>query len=77
MDKEVITQEEIKAAIETVTSSEESIEDQIPSKVEYKLHKLLQVESMSAVERLCGHLHESTKYLRLEKHVRYTWKGND
>ena len=88
VDKEVITQEEIKAAMETVTSLEESIEDQIPSKVEYKLLGFVEGWSTSTDDdRLycCGYgygkeyryLRESTEYLRLARNVRYTWKGNN
>ena len=92
VDKEIITQEEIKATMETVTSLEESIEDQIPSKVEYKLLGFVEGWSTSADDdssddslygyyyggnKEYGYLRESTEHLRLARNVRYTWKGND
>ena len=78
VDKEVVTQEEIKAVMETVISLEESIKHHLPSKVEYKLLGFMGGLSVSTDgDRLYGCVRESTKYLPLERNVRYTWKGNE
>ena len=77
VDKEGIRHEEIKAEIETVATLERSAEDQLSSKVEYKLFKLEERCSSAYVERLYGHLEESTKYIRLEKKVYCSWRGID
>ena len=77
VEEEGITHQEIKAEMDTVTSLERSAEDQLSSKVEYKLFKLEEGCTSANVEKLCGHLEESTKYIRLEKKVSCTWKGID
>ena len=80
IDKEVITHAELKDEMETITSIEQTIKDQLSGKVEYKVFQLEGKESRLDVESLCGYLKESMRHVHLadeKKNAPYSWKGDD